>query len=139
MNEVDHSTEIYFEIKPYDIDASGHVNNAVYINWLEDLRFKLFRKYIRLNDLIKDEIFLVVSSTVIKYKAPLFLFDKPKGTIKIEKYLKGIWYLSAVLESENRITTVASQKCVLFDRRRNRMIKKNIYNVDRKQYEFHTN
>ena len=52
MNEVDHSTEIYFEIKPYDIDASGHVNNAVYINWLEDLRFKLFRKYIRLNDLI---------------------------------------------------------------------------------------
>jgi acyl-CoA thioester hydrolase len=139
MSEINYSTEIYFEIKPYDIDASGHVNNAVYINWLEDLRVKLFRKYIRLNDLIKDEIFLVVATTEINYKFPLYLFDKPKGTMRIERYVRGIWYLSVIIESDSRITTVASQKCVLFDRRRNKMIKKNIYNVDSKQYEIHTN
>ena len=27
--------ELSFDIKSYNIDAAGHVNNAVYINWLE--------------------------------------------------------------------------------------------------------
>lgn len=136
---INYSSEIYFQIKPYDIDASGHVNNSVYINWLEDLRVKLFRKYFRLDELFQEEIFLVVSSTTIKYKAPLFLFNKPKGTIKIEKYCKGIWYLSAVIESDNRINTKAFQKCVLFDRRRNKMIRKNVNTIDSRLYELNTN
>ncbi len=51
MEPTEEFTEITFKIKPYDIDAAGHVNNAVYINWLEDLRVKLFSKIIPLESL----------------------------------------------------------------------------------------
>jgi acyl-CoA thioester hydrolase len=135
MKEQNSFAEINFEIKPYNIDVAGHVNNAVYLNWLEDLRVKLFRQFIHLDSLTRNNIHLVVASTSIKYKAPLFLFSKPKGIMKIDKYFKGIWFLSAEIKVENKITTQAFQKCVLMDIKNNRMIKKNIINDEKKLHE----
>ena len=135
MNGRTSFTEINFEIKPYDIDAAGHVNNAVYLNWLEDLRVKLFRQVIELDTLTKNNIYMVVAFTKIKYKTPLFLFNKPKGIIKIDNYCKGIWYLSAVFKKENKITTEAFQKCVLIDRRNNKMIRKINFKLKNEMYE----
>lgn len=135
MKEQHNSAEIYFTVKSYDIDASGHVNNAVYLNWLEDLRLELFNKLIRLEKLAQENIYLVVSSTNIKYKSPVFMYDRPKGMIIIEKYYKGIWCLSAKFQVEGRITTVAYQKCALLDSRSNRMIKKITFNDEKNIYE----
>jgi acyl-CoA thioester hydrolase len=128
-------TEINFEIKPYDIDAAGHVNNAVYLNWLEDLRVKLFRELIPLDTLIKKNIHLVVAFTNIKYKVPLLFFNKPKGVMKVEKYCRGIWYLSAEFKTRNSVTTKAFQKCVLFDKRNNRMNRGIIFNDEEELFE----
>jgi acyl-CoA thioester hydrolase len=99
------SIEMYFEIKPYNIDAAGHVNNAVFINWLEDLRVKLFGNIIPLNKIINKGCHLVVASTAIEYKIPLYLFDKPVGKIRIEKFTKGIWYITADIENSRQSKT----------------------------------
>ncbi len=128
-------TEITFIIKPYDIDAAGHVNNAVYINWLEDLRVKLFNKMISLESLTKRNIFLVVASTSIRYKAPLFLYHKPKGILKIDNYSKGIWYLSGRIVLEDRVIAEAEQKCVLIDRKNNKMLRKIVSTYMEREYE----
>ncbi len=135
MNGQNCLTEIDFEIKPYDIDAAGHVNNAVYLNWLEDLRIKLFRDLIELDTLTKNNIYLVVASTNIKYKAPLFLFNEPKGLMKVDNYRKGIWYLSAEFKTKSRITTEAFQKCVLIDRKNDKMVRKINFNSEMELYE----
>ncbi len=37
----DHKTELEIEIKTYDIDVAGRVNNIVYVRWIEDLRSRL--------------------------------------------------------------------------------------------------
>lgn len=121
VNEI--SITLKLEIKPYNIDAAGHVNNAVYINWLEDLRDELFESILPLNELIEKGLYLAVASTTIEYKKPLFLFDKPTGKIKVEKYERGIWYLSAVIKLENQLVARAKQKCVLIDKKTNRMIR----------------
>ena len=122
MEQYDDYTEIKLIIKPYDIDAAGHVNNAVYINWLEDLRVKLFSEIIPLQSLIKRNIFLVVASTSIKYRAPLFLYNKPRGILKIDKYSKGIWFVSAKFMLEDTLAAEALQKCVLIDKKHNKML-----------------
>ena len=136
MSEDNKKVEIDFEVKPYDIDAAGHVNNAVYLNWLEDLRVKLFREQIQLDFLTRNNIHLVVASTIIKYKIPLFLFNKPKGTMKVDKYTRGVWYLSAKFKNNDSITTEAFQKCVLIDGNNNyRMIKNIIINNEKEGNE----
>ena len=135
MKAPDGQTAITFQIKPYEIDAAGHVNNAVYLNWLEDLRVKLFSEIIPLKSLTEREIFLVVASTSIRYRAPLFLYNKPLGILNIDNYSKGIWYLSAKFIREDRVIAEASQKCVLIDRKRNKMLRK-VESIDAdKEYE----
>jgi len=135
MKTPDGYTAITFEIKPYDIDAAGHVNNSVYINWLEDLRVKLFSEIIPMESLTERKIFLVVAATSIRYRAPLFLYNNPLGTLKIDNYSKGIWYLSAKFMLEDRVVAEASQKCVLIDRENNKMLRKIASTYAEREYE----
>jgi acyl-CoA thioester hydrolase len=135
MGPSDNYAEISFQIKPYDIDAAGHVNNAVYINWLEDLRVKLFSDIVPLESLAKKNIYLVVASTRIKYKAPLFLYDNPEGILKIDHYYKGIWYLSARFILGHQVIAEAEQKCVLIDGKNNKMLKEVVSTYKEMEYE----
>ncbi len=54
-------TEKIFDIKTYDIDIAGHVNNIVFVRWLEELRVKLFEQTLPIVDLIKENKFPVVA------------------------------------------------------------------------------
>ena len=103
------AVELNLEIKPYNIDAAGHVNNAVYINWLEDLRINLFQKILPFDEIIKKGYHLIVASTTIEYKRPLYLFDKPIGKVKIDKFERGIWFLSFAIELKNGVISKAKQ------------------------------
>lgn len=114
------------EIKPYNIDAAGHVNNAVYIYWLEDLRTKMLEKILSREELLKRNFHLVVASTNIEYKMPLHLFDKPVGKMKIDKYERGILYLSSLITLNDKLVVRAFQKCVLIDKTNQKMIKEKI-------------
>jgi acyl-CoA thioester hydrolase len=118
--------ELNLEIKPYNIDAAGHVNNAVYINWLEDLRINLFQEVLPFDEIIKKGYHLIVASTTIEYKHPLYLFDKPIGKVKIDKFERGIWFLSFVIELKNGVIAKAKQKCVFVDSKTNKMVKHKI-------------
>jgi len=120
--------EISFEIKPYNIDAAGHVNNAVYIYWLEDLRTKLFEKILPPEILLKRNYHLVVASTDIEYKKPLHLYQKPVGKMKVDKYERGIWYLSCIIKLDDEIIAKAFQKCVVMDKSTQKMVKDKVIN-----------
>jgi acyl-CoA thioester hydrolase len=121
MNNLEVEQE--FSIKSYNIDAAGHVNNAVYINWLEDLRSDLLEKVLPHEILIKNNLHLVVASTNIEYRKPLHLYEKPKGRMKIDKYERGIIYLSCLITLNNKTVARASQRCVLIDKLSQKMVK----------------
>ncbi len=123
MNLIGINSSINLKIKPYDIDVAGHVNNAVYIYWLEDLRCGLFNKFLPFEELLRKDIYLVVASTSIIYKMPLTFFDKPVGKIRIENYNRGIWILSAIIECDNKTAVKATQKCVMINIKSKKMIK----------------
>jgi acyl-CoA thioester hydrolase len=80
-----HSTSIM--VRGYELDSYGHVNNAVYLQYLEQARW-VFMKDRELLKCINDEkLFLVVIETNIRYMKEANLFDEliVETTMKEEK------------------------------------------------------
>ena len=107
--------ELPIDVETYDIDLAGHVNNVVYIRWLEMLRTKLFTKLCLFNDLIRNNFYIVIISTNIIYKKQIKMFDRPVGWMEVKDIKHGIIYLEAIIKCDNRIAAVAEQKCVVMD------------------------
>ncbi|OGH02737.1 MAG: hypothetical protein A2600_14165 [Candidatus Lambdaproteobacteria bacterium RIFOXYD1_FULL_56_27] len=76
MKQVFHSS---IEIRFADLDAYGHVNNAVYFTYLESARTKAFSaKFI---DFMNAGLFFVVARAECDYKKPILLEDE---TVEID-------------------------------------------------------
>ena len=93
----------------------GHVNNVVYIRWLERLRTKLFSKLCLFDDLIRNNFYIVVISTNITYKKQIKMFDQPIGFMDLLDIKHGIIFLEAIIKCDNKIAAVAEQKCVMMN------------------------
>jgi acyl-CoA thioester hydrolase len=109
------------EVKTYDIDIAGHVNNLVYVRWLEDLRNELFSQIYPLEKLIELNYYPVVISNEMKYKSQIKLFDKPVGILFLESYSHGVITLKAEINNNQRIAFTAIQKCVLMNLENHKM------------------
>ncbi len=68
--------ELPIRVKTYDIDWVGHVNNIVYLRWLEDLRLQLLDVYYPLEDLLAEGYSPIVMETNIRYRQGIVLADK---------------------------------------------------------------
>ena len=120
------SSEISFTIHTYDIDFAGHLNNIVYVKWIEQLRTKLFYKYFNLQELLSNNLYPVVISTNITYKKALKLFDKPAGIIHFLCFSHGIITLKFEIKQGEKIAAFGEQKCVLMDLNTGKMDKEKL-------------
>jgi len=84
------------KIYTYHIDLVGHVNNIIYIQWMENGRVKLLEAMgIPVTDLTKKEgIVPVLTETQIAYKKPFFIHN----SVKIEMWVSKLNNASAILE-----------------------------------------
>ncbi len=116
------SVQIGLEIKTYDIDMAGHVNNVVYVRWLEDLRTKLISELCDYKKLFESGHYLVVISTGIKYKKQLKFGGSPDGKMELLSHSHGILNFKASIESNGEISALAEQKCVIMNLNTNKMM-----------------
>ncbi len=67
---------VKYKVRNYHIDSYGHINNAVYLQFLEDARTDFF-SYLghSLSFLAKNNIFVFITEINIKYLNPAFLDD----------------------------------------------------------------
>jgi len=121
-----YKTSINFEIKTYEIDVAGHVNNIVYVKWLEDLRLKLFNQILPVDRLLSLNLYPVVTSTKIVYKKQLKLSDKPSGLIWIENIQHDMMILKYNFLKGEVICAFAEQKCVLMNLKKGIMDKEKL-------------
>lgn len=112
-----------FEVKPYDIDAAGHVNNIVYIRWIEDLRVHFSEVNFNLPRVIENGFYLAVISTTIKYKYQVRLFDKITGYLYFVSNKHGIINFKVEIKNDKRVCAVAEQKCTFINIAESKMIK----------------
>ncbi len=118
-----YKASINFKIKTYEIDAAGHVNNIVYVKWLEDLRCKLFDQILPLDHLIYWHLYPVVVFTQIEYKKQLMLNDSPDGIIILESIHHNVMIFKFKFWYEEKIYSTALQKCVLMNLKTGKMDK----------------
>jgi len=107
--------EMPFEVKTYDIDHFGHVNNAVYVRWLEDLRLRFLDVYFPLQQQLEQGFAPIIASTEIHYKKGILLFDKPIGRLWIRHLSRAIFTLGAEITVDGQIATIATQRGVFAD------------------------
>lgn len=63
-------------VRSYELDSYGHVNNAVYLNYLEAARSDVLRQVgMSFNDFKKLDAFPVVVEANIRYRSPSFADD----------------------------------------------------------------
>lgn len=89
--------KIFFdlEIYSYQIDFIGHVNNAVYINWMEIGRTKLLEAVgMPTHEIFKQGFAPVLIQTSITYKSPLYLGER----VQVESWLSELRNASATLQ-----------------------------------------
>lgn len=65
-----------FKVRSYECDSYGHVNNAVYLHYLECARMSALEENgLTLNIMKQKGYFVVVRRIEIDYKHPLFMND----------------------------------------------------------------
>ena len=119
-----------FEIKTYEIDVAGHVNNIVYVKWLEDLRNRLFEQILPVDNLLYRNLYPVVTSTNIVYKKQLKLGDRPSGFIWMEDIKHNIMKLKFNFIFNDIICAFAEQKCIIMNLRTGKMFKEKLFTLE---------
>lgn len=91
MKKLHYDLEIY----SYQIDFMGHVNNTIYLQWMEIGRSKLLEAVgLPTHEIAKQGFVPVVVHTEITYKSPLYLGD----TAHVEMWLSEFKNASGVMK-----------------------------------------
>jgi len=95
-------SEFNFDVRGYELDSFGHVNNSVYLSYFEQARWEFFKDN-GFYDYFKEYgLFPVVTEVKIRYLKELKVFDK--AVVKNEFKYRGnfiIAYQNVYLASSN--------------------------------------
>ena len=106
------------EVYSFQIDFLGHVNNTIYIQWMEIGRTQLLAAVgMPTHELFKQGFAPVLVQTTITYKAPLYLGDR----VRVEMWISELRNASAIMQFRfyNQQETLAAeglQKGLFVDR-----------------------
>lgn len=71
------------KVRSYELDSQGHVNYAVYLNYLEYARVSVLEQVgLRFDDYIKRGMYIVIVEVKMKYLAPATLGDELEITLE---------------------------------------------------------
>ncbi|MGO2236770.1 MAG: acyl-CoA thioesterase [Marinomonas sp.] len=102
-DKLEHKDRIYFEVRDYECDIQGIVNNAVYQNYLEHARHQFIKsRGLDFAEITKQGIYLVLIKAELDYKRSLQGGDSFYIHTAIERVSKlKLNFLQAVHHSDN--------------------------------------
>lgn len=106
------------QVFPYQIDYVGHLNNVIYIEWMEVGRTKLLEEIgLPLPELEKRGIAPILVETTIRYKKALYVSE----IIKIEIWVSELKNASAIMSfnfynSKGELAAFGSQQGLFIHR-----------------------
>lgn len=105
------------EVHTFHIDFLGHVNNGVYIQWMEIGRTKLLEAAgLFMSEILNQSFAPLLVETNIKYKLPLYLGNRAH----IEVWLSEMRHATGVMQfrfynGQGALVAEASQKGLFID------------------------
>ena len=109
--------EYHTNVKGYELDSYNHVNNAVYLNYIEHARWEILKQFDLIEYFHKNELFLVITEINIKYKREAKLFDElliQTGIIEENPYM--VFLHKIYNKKTNLMITQARVKSLLINK-----------------------
>ncbi|HAF28760.1 MAG TPA: acyl-CoA thioesterase [Bacteroidales bacterium] len=107
------------EVRGYELDSYGHVNNAVYISYTEQARWEILKNAGLLKSFLDKNLLLVVTETNIRYMRELKLFDEIEIITKIKFEAPYLVFIHDVLNLTDNIKAAKAEvKTLLIDKDR---------------------
>lgn len=101
--------ELPIVVKTYDVDFAGIVHNMVYIRWLEDMRFQFLADYLPVETLLADGVSPILVKTIIEYRWPVRMGDRPIGRMWISDVGRTRWTVRGQVLLDERVVADATQ------------------------------
>lgn len=107
------------DVRGYELDSYGHVNNSVYISYTEQARWEILKNAGLLDSFLKKELLLVVTETNIRYMRELKLFDQIEVVTSIRFEAPYLVFNHDVLNKTNEVKSARAEvKTLLIDKNR---------------------
>ena len=106
------------KVRSHDLDSFGHVNNAVYFNYLEEARCEyLEQRGLSFNSFTEWKAFSFVVGSQIKYKSPAKFGDvlEIRGVISDMKRSKFLMDYEIFNQTKQKLGAVASMSFAFVD------------------------
>lgn len=72
--------EYCFEVRGHEMDSYGHVNNAVYLQYLEQARWEIIREAGLVDTINAQRLLLIVVDVHVRYMRELRVYDRVRIT-----------------------------------------------------------
>jgi YbgC/YbaW family acyl-CoA thioester hydrolase len=113
------SHEFTVTVRGYELDSFGHVNNAVYLNYLEQARWEILREKNLFGLFLEQGLILVVIETTIRYVDEASIFDSLLIKTDIHRDEPYLIFKQKIYKNESKkLITKATIKTLLVDRER---------------------
>ncbi len=102
------------EIRYADVDAMDHVNNAVYVSYLEQARMKLWQERIGALSSAR-EIPIILARVAVDFRSPVGLFEQVRVGVGVKAVGRTSFTLGYRLEAGGRLAAEGETVQVLYD------------------------
>jgi thioesterase-3 len=111
---------IEIKIRGYHLDLFGHVNNARYLEFLEEARWAAFEKTVDLHELARRGYAFTVVNININYRRPAFMNEVVVVETQVTQWRRRSAILRQVVKLQGTETVIADADVtfVIFDTRK---------------------
>jgi YbgC/YbaW family acyl-CoA thioester hydrolase len=104
----------YHTVRSYELDSFGHVNNAVFLNYLEYARTEyLLQRGLSFENFVQWQKYPLVIKVDIEYKSPARVHDKLEISGYISEWKKSSFILTYRIDNLSRDRLCATAEVVL--------------------------
>ena len=104
-----HAREVEFR----DVDAAGHVNNAVYLTYIETARIDYLREVLALETV--DELAVIVANVNIDFRSPSHFGERLEVGARVPRIGRKSFEMDHEVWADGRLVAEATSVLVAYD------------------------
>jgi acyl-CoA thioester hydrolase len=104
-----HAREVEFR----DVDAAGHVNNAVYLTYIETARIDYLREILGLETV--DELAVIVANVNIDFRSPSYFGERLEVGARVPRIGRKSFEMEHEVWADGRLVAQATSVLVAYD------------------------
>jgi len=102
------------EVRYRDIDAMNHVNNAVYVTYLEAARLRLWQERFSFSGSARD-VPIIVARVAVDFRSPIGLAERVEVGVGVKEVGRTSFSFGYRIEAAGRLAAEAESVQVCFD------------------------